>query len=99
MGACVPFCGIGAKFSLSTARVDSAYKCPYPSNEAPYDVHGSMEADNSTTSAVAIKSMSEPDELVSTAGEWDGPETAKAGVPIVTFCSKSIAPGASCIVQ
>ena len=99
MGACVPFCGIGAKFSLSTARVDLEYKCPYPSNEAPYDVHGSIEADNSTTSAVSIKSMSEQDELVSTAGEWNGPKTAKAGGPIATFSPKSIASGASSIIK
>src|SRR5438067_12090447 len=99
MGACVPFCGIGAKFSLSTARVDSEYKCPYPSNEAPYDVRGSIEADNSTTSAVSIKSMSEQDELVSTAGEWNGPKTAKAGGPIATFSPKSIAWGASSVIQ
>jgi hypothetical protein len=25
MGACVPFCGIGAKFSFSNAHVDSEY--------------------------------------------------------------------------
>ncbi len=99
MGACVPFCGIGAKLSLSNARVDSEYKCPYPSNNAPYDVHGSIDADNSTTSVVTIKSMSEQDELVSTAGEWNGPKTAKAGGPIATYSPKSIASGASSTIK
>jgi hypothetical protein len=99
MGACVPFCGIGAKFSLSNAHVDSEYKCPYPSNQAPYQVHGSIDADNSTTSAVTIKSMSEADELVNTAGQWNGPKTAKAGGPITSFSPKSIASGASSTIK
>lgn len=99
MGACVPFCGIGAKLSLSNAHVDSEYKCPYPSNEAPYEVHGSIDADNSTPSAVTIKSMSEQDELVATAGEWNGPKTAKAGGPITNFSPKSIASGARSTIQ
>jgi len=99
MGACVPFCGIGAKFSLSNARVDAEYKCPYPSNQAPYDVHGSIDADNSTTSIVTIKSMSEQDELVSTAGDWNGPKTAKASGPVSTFSPKSVASGASSTIK
>jgi hypothetical protein len=99
MGACVPFCGIGAKFSLSNAHVDSEYKCPYPSNEAPYEVHGSIDADNSTTGAVTIKSMAEQDELVATAGEWNGPKTAKAGGPITNFSPKSIASGAGATIK
>jgi len=99
MGACVPFCGIGAKFSLSNAHVDAEYKCPFPSNEAPYQVHGSIDADNSTTGAVTIKSMSEQDELVATAGEWNGPKTAKAGGPITNFSPKSMASGATSTIK
>jgi hypothetical protein len=99
MGACVPFCGIGAKFSLSNARVDSEYKCPYPSTDAPYEVHGSIDADNSTTSAVTIKSMSEADELVNTAGEWNGPKTAKASGPITNFSPKTVASGATSTIK
>ena len=99
MGACVPFCGIGAKFSLSNARVDSEYKCPYPSNEAPYAVHGSIDADNSTTNPVTIKSMSEQDELVNTSGDWNGPKTAKAGGPIADFSPKTIASGANTTIK
>ena len=99
MGACVPFCGIGAHFSLSNARVDAEYKCPYPSNRAPYDVHGSIDADNSTTNAVTIKSMSEDDQLVSTAGNWNGPKTAKDSGPITNFTPKSIASGATLTIH
>jgi hypothetical protein len=99
MGACVPICGIGAKFSLSNAHVDSEYKCPYPSTDAPYQVHGSIDADNSTTKAVTIKSMSEDDQLVSTAGDWNGPKTAKGGGPITNFSPKSIASGANSTIK
>jgi hypothetical protein len=99
MGACVPFCGIGAKFSLSNAHVDSEYKCPYPSTNAPYEVHGSIDADNSTTNAVTIKSLSEADELVNTAGDWNGPKTAKASGPITNFSPKTIASGATAAIK
>jgi len=99
MGACVPFCGIGAKFALSNARVDSNYVCPYPSTEAPYQVHGSIDADNSTTSSVTIRSMSETDLLVNTVGNWDGPKGVKGGAPITNFEPTSIASGANSTIH
>ncbi len=93
MAACVPLCGIGAKFALSNAKVDATYKCPYPATDAPYKVHASIDADNSTTNAVTIKTMSEDNALVSTAGQWSGPKTGKGNGPITDFSPKSIASG------
>jgi hypothetical protein len=99
MGACVPLCGIGAKFALSSAVVDANYKCPYPATNAPYRVHGSIDADNSTTNGVTIKSMSENDTLVNTVGKWDGPTTAKGSAQVTDFSPKSVASGAKSTIH
>src|SRR5487761_591257 len=99
LGACVPFCGIGAKFTLSNAVVDSSYKCPYPATNAPYRVHGSIDVDNSTTNTVTIKSMSEDDTLVNTVGKWDGPTTAKGSAQVSDFSPKSVASGAKSTIH
>jgi hypothetical protein len=99
MGACVPFCGIGAHFSLSNARVDSVYTCPNLSNNRPYDVHGSIDVDNSTANRVTIKSMTEMDELVKTGGDWNGPKTAKSGGPITNYEPRSIDAGAGATIR
>ena len=95
MGACVPFCGIGGKFTLSNARVDSTFKCPNPSVNLPYDVHGTVDADNSTTATVTIRSMSEENVTVSTVGDWTGPRGEKGGGPITDFSPKIVASGAT----
>lgn len=100
MAACVPICGIGAKFALSNAHIDSEYKCPYPSTDAPYDLHGSIDADNSTTSAVTITSMTEDDTLVGTGGNWNGAAKGqKDSGPITNFEPKSIASGQNATIK
>lgn len=99
LGACVPICGIGAKFALSNARVDSQFDCPNLSDHFPYQVHGSIDASNTLSSTVTIKSIDETDELVATAGEWNGPKNAKAGGPITNFQPKSVASGANTTIK
>ncbi len=99
MAACVPICGIGAKFSLSNARVDASYTCPLPSTNAPYDVHASIDADNSTTSTVTIKSISEEDVLVDIAGNWNGAKGVKGGGPVKDYSPKSIPSGGTATIK
>lgn len=99
LAACVPICGIGAKFALSNARVDAQFDCPNLADHLPYEVHGSIDASNTLTSAVTIKSIDETDELVATAGEWNGPKTAKDGGPITNFTPKSVASGANATIK
>ena len=95
----MPICGIGAKFALSNARVDAQYNCPKGSDHLPYDVHASIDASNTLNHAVTIKSIDEQDELVATAGEWNGPKTAKAGGPVTNFQPKSVASGADSTIK
>jgi len=99
LGACVPICGIGAKFSLSNAHVDSQYNCPYPADQKPYDVHATIDASNTLGSAVTIKEIDESDQLVSTAGDWAGPKNATGKGTITTFQPKSIASGANATIK
>jgi hypothetical protein len=99
LGACVPICGIGAKFSLSNARVDGQYDCPYPSDLRAYEVHGSIDASNTTSGKVTIQSISEEDVLVSTAGNWNGPKGVKAGGPITNYLPKSVGSGDNATIK
>lgn len=99
MGACVPICGIGGKLALSNARVDQSFNCPNPANNFPYDVHGSIDADNSTTGTVTIRSMSEKNATVKTVGNWTGPKNQKGGGPITSFSPKTVASGGSATIK
>jgi hypothetical protein len=99
LGACVPICGIGAKFSLSNAHVDSQYNCPFPADHKPYEVHATIDAGNTLSNAVTIKEIDESDQLVSTVGDWAGPKTATGKSTITTFQPKSIASGGSSTIK
>jgi hypothetical protein len=98
LGACVPICGIGAKFAVSNARVDPNYNCPYPSENHAYDVHVSIDASNTLSKTVTIKSVSETDQLVKTAGDWNGPKTARGGGPVKTFAPQSVPSGGNATI-
>lgn len=93
LGACVPICGIGAKFALTAASVDKQYNCPNSANRAPYDVHGTIDASNTLSNTVTIKSIDEVDQIVATAGQWQGSKNAKDGGPVTDFSPKSVGSG------
>jgi hypothetical protein len=97
--ACVPICGIGAKFALSNARVDPQYNCPYPSSNHPYDVHSSVDASNTLSSIVTIKSIKEEDLLVNTVGDWNGAKGVKGTGNITDYTPKSVASGANATIK
>jgi hypothetical protein len=93
MGACGPFC-LSGKVTLSNAHVDPTYSCPNPARDLPYDLHGSLDVDNSTTKTLTIKSMSDSDTLVDVHGSWNiGSVGQKYGGPIDRFSPKSIKSG------
>jgi hypothetical protein len=99
VGACVPICGIGAKFAVTAARVDSSYNCPYPSENRGYDVQASIDTSNTLNNTVTIKSITETDQLVKTAGSWDGPKTAKGGGPVKEYSPTSVPSGADATIK
>jgi hypothetical protein len=93
IGACGPFC-LSGKITLSSAHVDPSYKCPNPARDLPYDVHGSVDVDNSTRNTLTIKSMSEAGILVDVHGAWNiGSVGQKFDNKIVNFTPKTIKSG------
>ena len=99
LGACTPICGIGAKFALTAARVDAQHDCPNGSNRAPYAVNGSIDASNTLSNTVTIKSIDEVDQIVATAGEWQGSKNAKDGGPVTDFSPKSVGSGDNATIK
>jgi len=59
-----------ATFSLAGATVDPAYWCPGGSNNAPYTVHGTIQARNGTANEVTIDSATAEMVLTSVSGSW-----------------------------
>lgn len=93
IGACGPFC-LSGKVTLSNARVDASYKCPNPAKDLPYDLHGSVDVDNSTRNTLTIKSMSEASVLVDVHGAWNiGSVGQKYDQTLANFSPKSIKSG------
>lgn len=99
LAACTPICGIGAKFALTAARVDAQYNCPNGSNRAPYEVHGSIDASNTLSNGVTIKSIDEVDQIVATAGDWQGSKDAKDSGPVKDFSPKSVGSGNNATIK
>jgi hypothetical protein len=93
VGACGPFC-LSGKVTLSNAHADASYKCPNPAKEHPYDIHGSIDVDNSTRNTLTIKSMTEAGVLVAVHGAWNiGSLGQKYNQTIDNYSPKSIKSG------
>jgi hypothetical protein len=99
VGACGPFC-LSGKVTLSNAHVDASYKCPSPATDHSYQVHGSLDVDNSTSKDLTIKSMSESGVLVAVHGSWNiGSVGQKFDQAIDTFSPKSVKSGGKATVK
>lgn len=99
MGACVPIFGIGAKFALTNAHVDSTFSCPNPSTDFAYDVHVTIDANNSTSSSVIIESISETWKSVAIHGSWDGVLGAHGTTAVNTYSPRSVPSGGSATIR
>jgi hypothetical protein len=95
MAACVPPFGIGAKFTLTNARVDPSYSCPRPSDHRPYDVHVTIDAGNTTSSAVTIKSIQETWRNVAVRGDWQGVLGDHGTTSVSAFTPKTVGSGSN----
>jgi hypothetical protein len=62
--------GSPATFSVSNAAVDSTYTCPVAATNAPYDLHGTINAHNGTPNAVTISSANATLTLAAVNGGW-----------------------------
>lgn len=80
-------------FTLAGASVDPTYFCPGGANNAPYDLHATVRAHNSTGKAVTIDAVTAQMTVASIKGVWlekvgDRYEAANA-----KFTPTTIAPG------
>lgn len=57
-------------FTLTGASVDPTYFCPGGANNAPYDLHATIDAHNGTNSAVTIKAATAQMTLTAVKGDW-----------------------------
>ena len=97
--ACGPVCGIGAKFSLGNAHVDSGYSCPNPSENAPYDVHTTIQAQNSLSSSVSIKSISVTWTNVAVHGNWSGTKGDHGTTEVKDYSPKNVGAGGNATIK
>ena len=96
--ACGPICGSGAGLSLSHARVDPTYSCPYPATNLPYDLHASFDAKNTSWSSVQLKSIEETTTNIASHGNWTGTKGAHGTESITKFSPRSIGAGGSATI-
>ena len=97
--ACGPIFGIGAKFSLSNAHVDSSYTCPNPAENLPYDVRATIQAKNTLGYSVAIESISETWTNVAVHGNWSGTKGDHGTSDAKDYTPKSVGSGGNATIK
>lgn len=91
--------GAPAAFTLSSASVDSPYACPSSANDAPYNLHATIEVRNGTSSAVTIKSVAAHMTLAASKGSWLQKVGDKYEAAAVKFSPETIGAGSSSSLQ
>ena len=86
-------------FSLGNVVVDATFACPAGSDNAPYQLHASVDANNPTSRAVTITSVTAQLKLQATKGPWLQKigDTYDAGS--ATFAPDSVAAGAKSSIK
>lgn len=97
--ACGPICGIGAKFSVSNAHVDSSYTCPNPAENLPYDVHATIQAQNTLSKSVSINSISETWTNIAVHGNWSGTKGDHGTSDAKDYTPKSVGSGGNATIK
>lgn len=97
--ACGPVCGIGASFSLSNAHVDASYSCPNNASNLAYIVHATIDAQNTLSSSVTIKSINETWATADVHGNWSGAKGDHGNYDVPDFTPKSVASGAKATIK
>jgi hypothetical protein len=90
-------CSIGAPttFDVTGSSVDSAYTCPFGSNNAGYDLHGIVDVRNGTSSTVTITSIGAVLTLASVHGSWLERPGSTFDAGTAAFAPTTVSPGSS----
>ncbi len=86
-------------FALTNASVDQSYTCPVGANNAPYDLHATVDAHNGTSGSVTITSVNAYLTLEAVNGPWLEKVGDKYQASNVTVAPTSIAAGANASLQ
>jgi hypothetical protein len=87
-------CSGSSTFALTTASVDQSFTCPVGANNAPYDVHATVDAHNGTSKSVTINSVTADMTLEAVNGPWLEKVGDKYEASNVTVAPISVEPGA-----
>jgi hypothetical protein len=82
-------------FALTSASVDPTYFCPGGANNAPYDLHATIQVHNGTDRVVTVDSVSAQMTLASIKGDWLEKVGDHYNASITKFTPSSVAAGAS----
>lgn len=88
-------CSGSSTFALTTASVDQTFTCPVGSNNAPYEVHATVDAHNGTSKSVTINSVTVDMTLEAVNGPWLEKVGDKYQASNVTMAPVSVEPGAN----
>src|SRR3982074_112930 len=91
--------GTSSTFALMSASVDQNFTCPAGSNNAPYEIHATVDTHNGTSHPVTIKSATADLTLEAVKGPWLEKVGDKYQANKVTVEPATIAPGANASVK
>jgi hypothetical protein len=91
--------GSSPTFSVNNATVDQSYTCPAGANNARYDVHGTIDAHNSTSKAVTISGIDATMTLAAIKGGWLEKIGDRYDAGNGTFTPDSVGAGASTTIN
>ena len=86
-------------FALTSASVDPQFWCPGGAKNAPYDMHATIDAQNGTSSAVSITSVTADMTLTAVKGSWLEKVGDRYEAGTVKFDPSSIAAGSKATIK
>lgn len=92
-------CSGSSTFALTGASVDQNFTCPVGANNAPYDVHATVDVHNGTSGTVTISSVTADLTLEAVNGPWLEKVGDKYQASNVTVAPAKVAPGANASVK
>jgi hypothetical protein len=92
-------CSGSSSLELTNAAADQSYQCPVGANNAPYDVHATVDAHNGTSKSVTINSVTADLTLAAVTGPWLEKVGDKYQASNVTVAPATVGPGAKAALK
>jgi len=91
--------GNSSTFALTKASVDQSFTCPAGANNAPYDLHATVDAHNGTSGTVTINSATADLTLEAVKGSWLEKVGDRYQASNVTVAPATVTAGANASLQ